>query len=91
MTEIAVAEKRIISKISISNFNCLNWRLCKNEGFVKMSCIYNICFPRNKPSKSATAGRVGTGRFIILNDSASPKMIIKIPHPDSDEAIIASP
>ena len=25
-----------------------------------------------------SAGRVGSGRFVVLNDSASPKMIMKI-------------
>ena len=46
--------------------------------------IYLLCFPRNKPSKSVTigsgrawSGRAGQVRFIDLNDSASPKMVIK--------------
>ena len=36
---------------------------------------YLLLFPRNKPSKSVT---VGSDRFIVLNDSASPKMVMKM-------------
>ena len=51
-----------------------------NEDFVKISHLYLIYFPKNKPSNSVTvrSGRVQPGRFIVLNDSASPEMVIKI-------------
>ena len=45
----------------------------------------SLIFMRNKPSKSVTVGPglvgpggVGSGRFIILNDSAGPKMVIHL-------------
>ena len=37
--------------------------------------VYFLYFPINMPSKSVT---VGLGRFIVLNVSASPKMVIKM-------------
>ena len=46
-----------------------------NKDCVKISLPYLSYFPRNKPSKSVT---VESGRFIILNYSASPKMVIQI-------------
>ena len=51
-----------------------------NEDCVKISGSYLLYFLRNKPSKSDTvgSGQVGPGQFIILNYSASPKMVIKI-------------
>ena len=42
------------------------------EDCVKIFRSYLFYFPRNKPSKSVN-GRLG--RFIVLNDSASPKMV----------------
>ena len=36
--------------------------------------FYILEFPRNKPSKTVM---VGPGQFIVLNDSASPKMFMK--------------
>ena len=40
--------------------------------------LYNRQFPIYKPLKSVTvgSGRAGSGRFIILNDSAGAKMVI---------------
>ena len=68
-------EKRRVSKltkISIPNINSTNWRLesrlCQNF------TSYLLYFPINKTSKNIT---VGPGRFIVLNDSASPKMVMK--------------
>ena len=64
-----------------------------NKDCVKISGSYLSYFLRNKPSKSVTvgsgragSGRVGpgragpgrVGRFIILNDSAGPKMVIHL-------------
>ena len=46
-----------------------------NKVCVKISRLYLSNFLRNKPSKSVT---VGPGRFIVLNDSADPKMVIKL-------------
>ena len=52
---------------------------------LKILLPYFLYFLRNKLSKSVTVGlgracfgRVGSGWFIVLNDSASPKMVIKI-------------
>ena len=45
------------------------------EGCVKISCLYLLLFSRNKPSNSVTDR---PGWFIVLNDSAIPKMVIKI-------------
>ena len=56
----------ILSKIWIAQIQDLN------EDCVKMLCPYLLYFPRNKASKSVT---VGSGRFIVLNNSASPKMV----------------
>ena len=61
-----VAEKRIVfklSKISVSNFDSTNSR------------PFLLYFLRNNSSKSVT---VGLGRFIVLNDSASPKIVLKM-------------
>ena len=56
-----------------------------NEDGVKISRLCRIYFPRNYVSKSVTVGsarielgRVGPGQFIVLDDSASFKMVIKI-------------
>ena len=46
-----------------------------NEDCVKISRSYLLLFTKNKPSKSVT---VGSGWFIILNNSAIPKMVIKM-------------
>ena len=46
-----------------------------NEDCIKISHAYLLYFSRNKPSKCVT---VGSGRLIALNDSASPKMVIKM-------------
>ena len=46
-----------------------------NEDFDKISPPYLLYFLRNKPLKSVT---VGSGRSIILKDSARPKIVIKI-------------
>ena len=46
-----------------------------NEDCIKISNSIFYTFPRNKPSKSVT---VWSGRFIILNDSAGPKMVIHL-------------
>ena len=43
-----------------------------NEDCVKMSRSYLSYFQRKKPSKSVT---VRPGRFIVLNNSTSPKMV----------------
>ena len=68
-----IAEKRIVSKlsnISIPNFDSINlrleWRFWQN--FTSLSYRY-------KPQKSVT---VGSGLFIVLDDSSSPKMVIKL-------------
>ena len=45
-----------------------------NEDCVKISRPYLLYFLRNKSSKSVT---VGFGPFIILNDSTSPKVVIR--------------
>ena len=47
---------------------------------VEISRPYLLKFPRNKPSKSVTVAlrRVWSSRFIVLNDSANPKMVIKM-------------
>ena len=69
-----VVEKCIfskLSKISIPNFNSTNWRL----ELTWIWRLYLLYFPRNRPSKSVT---IGQGRFIVLNDSASPKRVVKI-------------
>ena len=42
---------------------------------IKISRPYLINFPKNKSSKNVT---VGSGQFIVLKDSASPKMVIHI-------------
>ena len=67
-----IAEKRIVINpkfISIAQIEHLN------DDRVKIWRLYLLDFPRNKLSKSVT---VGSDRFIVLNDSTSPKMIIKI-------------
>ena len=46
-----------------------------NEDRFKISRLYLLCLTRKKQSKSPT---VGPGRFIDLNDSASPKMGLKM-------------
>ena len=46
-----------------------------NKNCVNISCRYILYFPTNKPSKSV---KVGPDRFFVLNDSASPKMDIKM-------------
>ena len=46
-----------------------------NEDCLEISRSYLLCFPINKLSRSV---KVGSGRFIVLNDSACPKMIIQI-------------
>ena len=46
-----------------------------NENCVKISRSYLLYYPRNKPSKSIIAG---PDWFIVLNDSASLKMVIKM-------------
>ena len=50
-----------------------NWNL--NKACVKISCHYLSYFSRNKLSNSDA---VGWGQFIVLNNSASPKMDINI-------------
>ena len=42
---------------------------------IEFSRLYLLYFPRNEPSNSVTAG---LGRFIILNDLSSHKMVINI-------------
>ena len=51
-----------------------------NEYWVKISIPYLIYFLINKPSKSLTVGSglARPGWFGVLNDSASPKMVIKM-------------
>ena len=61
--------QRYWSQISIAQIEDLN------EDFVKILRPCLLYFPRNKPTKSVM---VGLGRFIVLNDSASPKMAIQI-------------
>ena len=46
-----------------------------NEGCVKLSRLFLLNFPSNRPSKSVT---VGKGPVIVLNDSANPRMVINI-------------
>ena len=41
----------------------------------KFPRLYHLYFPRSKLSNSVT---IGPGQFIVLNDSASPKMVIKL-------------
>ena len=67
-----VAEKLIVSKLSqilVSQIEDMN------KDYVKIPGPYFVYFPRKKPLKSVTVGpgRVGSDRFIVLNDSASPK------------------
>ena len=78
ITEIAALRKsaqfqnyqRCRSQILIAQIEDLN------ENCVIISRLfYLLYFPRNRPSKSVT---IGPCRFIILNDSASPKMVINI-------------
>ena len=76
-----VAEKHIaykLSKISIPNLKRLIEDL--TEDCVKIQLPYLLYFPSNKPSKSVTVvpGWIRTGRFIVLNDLASSKMVIWI-------------
>ena len=53
-----------ISKIEDLNYDC-----------DRISLPSRLYFQRNKPLKNVT---VGPGRFIVWNDSASPKMIMKM-------------
>ena len=46
-----------------------------NIDYVKIVSTYHAYFPMNNPSKSV---KVGPGRFIVLNDSVSPEMFIKM-------------
>ena len=47
----------------------------KNSISNEISRPHLLYFPGNKPSKSVT---IETGRFIVLNDSASLRMVVKI-------------
>ena len=49
-----------------------------NQDCVKISRPYRLYFPINKPSKGVTVGssQAGSDRFIVLNVSARPKMVI---------------
>ena len=59
-------------KIIVSKFlHCFS----SHEDCVKISRPCLSYFARNKPSNS---DMVGLGQFIVLNDSASPKMVIKL-------------
>ena len=58
-----------IKKILLAQIGDFN-RYCIN-----ISLPYILYSLRNKPSKSVS---VGSGRFIFLNDLASPKRVIKI-------------
>ena len=77
ITEIATLPKsayfpnyqRYRSQILISQIEDLN------EDCFKTPCSYLLYFPRNKPYKNVI---VGSGRFIVLHDSASPKIVIKM-------------
>ena len=62
-----------LSKILIPNLIAQIEDLIKD--CVKISRPHFIHFLTNKPLKSVI---VGSGWFIVLNDSASPKMVIKI-------------
>ena len=46
-----------------------------NKDCVKIPRPYFSYFPRNKPSKRVI---VGSGQFLILNNSARPEMVIKM-------------
>ena len=46
-----------------------------NEDCVNILRPYLLYFPKNKPSQSVMVGR---GRFIVLYDSASPEIVIKM-------------
>ena len=68
-----ISEKRIVSKlskISISNFNTMNWRL-GGKFCYSLICIFNTFWEirRQKASQS--------GRFIVSNNSASSKNGLK--------------
>ena len=71
-----VAKYRIVSKLlklSIQILIAKNKDM--NKGRVKILLLYLIYYRRYRPSKSVT---VGTGRFIVLNDSASTNMVTKM-------------
>ena len=46
---------KLLSKISIPDFDSTNSRL--NENCIKSSSPYLLCFPRNKPSNSVTVAQ----------------------------------
>ena len=78
-----VAEKRIVSKFKLTRSQiCIAQIEDLNEVCVKNSRLYLLYFPRNKPSESVTVrvwlGGAWPARFIVLNDSASNKMVLKI-------------
>jgi len=64
-----VVEQRVVSKLSKTSIEDLY------HDSVKISRRYVLSFPRIKPSNSVS---IGSDRFIILNDSLSPKMIMKM-------------
>ena len=75
MTKIATLPKNAkfsnYQRYRISNFDATNWRL----KWINILISYFLYFPRNKKLKSVT---VRSGRIIVLNNSASPKMAIKM-------------
>ena len=75
-----VTEKRIVpklSKISIPNFNNILIEDL-NEDCVKISPPYLLYFPKKNGPRALRFGWAALGRFIVLNDSPSPKRIIII-------------
>ena len=46
-----------------------------NEDCIEISLFYLLYFLKNKPSKSIM---VASGRYIVLNDSAHAKMVMKM-------------
>ena len=71
-----VAKKRIVSKLSKTSIQILITQIEDfNKDCFQISGSYLTYSPRNKPPKSVI---VESCRFIVLNDSASPKMVIKI-------------
>ena len=49
-----------------------------NETFVKIQCPYLLSFREISRLKALQSSRVRSGRFNVLNDSASAKIVLKI-------------
>ena len=77
---LKITNKRIVCKLSeisipksySANWR-LEWRLCQN---CTSQSFYNLCEISHQ--RTLRSRRVGLGRLIVLNDSASPQMVLKI-------------